>query len=369
MARQLFTDNVAIAGRALPLEMHCIGANLDDAVVVLDLQSGPIAGVEYAGDSGLLVAVVNTMSPTSPESKEPGMQAFFRPSNFTRYSMSIAPLFFASGVDHLHYAKLASVTRELAEARLAFIDEDFARRSPVQSSIRPVAISPDGRRMACLVAEGGLRIVDMRSGREEALLIGPRDRMARATFSRDGRRIVTVENNSVLRLWDADSGRLLTTCSGEGGSIGGVTFSGDGSRFAFRVYLGRRRQDRFLVYASADGRQLSAVEALAGLAGVIAPFPGGVVRSGSKVGSRYKALRASTSDSFCPTLRGRVESKLHPEANCAYEIVIDGVSQDAVGQAMAAALRAAAGDGVVVISAGNYGGKLGKFHFRLRDLL
>ncbi|MCY2986548.1 MAG: formylmethanofuran--tetrahydromethanopterin N-formyltransferase [Planctomycetota bacterium] len=111
------------------------------------------------------------------------------------------------------------------------------------------------------------------------------------------------------------------------------------------------------------------VEALAGLAGVIAPFPGGVVRSGSKVGSRYKALRASTSDSFCPTLRGRVESKLHPEANCAYEIVIDGVSQDAVGQAMAAALRAAAGDGVVVISAGNYGGKLGKFHFRLRDLL
>jgi formylmethanofuran--tetrahydromethanopterin N-formyltransferase len=111
------------------------------------------------------------------------------------------------------------------------------------------------------------------------------------------------------------------------------------------------------------------VEALAGRAGVIAPFPGGVARSGSKVGSRYKALRASTSDPFCPTLRGRVESKLHPDANCAYEIVIDGVSQEAVGQAMAAALRAAAGDGVVAISAGNYGGKLGKFHFRLRDLL
>jgi WD40 repeat protein len=117
------------------------------------------------------------------------------------------------------------------------------------------------------MAEGGLRIVDMRSGLEEALLIGPRDRMARATFSRDGRRIVTVEANSVLRLWDADSGRLLTTWSGEGGCIGGVTFSGDGSRFAFRVSLGKRRQDRFLVYASADGRQLSAVEAPAGLTG------------------------------------------------------------------------------------------------------
>jgi formylmethanofuran--tetrahydromethanopterin N-formyltransferase len=112
-----------------------------------------------------------------------------------------------------------------------------------------------------------------------------------------------------------------------------------------------------------------AVEALAQTDGVIAPFPGGVVRSGSKVGSRYKALRASTSDAFCPTLRGRVESKLHPDANCAYEIVIDGTSEATVGQAMAAAIKAAAGENVVGIGAGNYGGKLGKFHFHLRKLL
>jgi len=112
-----------------------------------------------------------------------------------------------------------------------------------------------------------------------------------------------------------------------------------------------------------------AVEAISSLEGVITPFPGGVARSGSKVGSRYKGLPASTSDPFCPTLRGRVESKLHSEANCAYEVVIDGVSQQAVGAAMAAAMRAAAGDEVVAISAGNYGGKLGKFHFHLRQLL
>jgi formylmethanofuran--tetrahydromethanopterin N-formyltransferase len=102
---------------------------------------------------------------------------------------------------------------------------------------------------------------------------------------------------------------------------------------------------------------------------VITPFPGGVARSGSKVGSRYKGLPASTSDPFCPTLRGRVESKLHPDAHCAYEVVIDGVSEQAVGAAMAAAMRAAAGDDVVALSAGNYGGKLGKFHFHLRKLL
>ena len=112
-----------------------------------------------------------------------------------------------------------------------------------------------------------------------------------------------------------------------------------------------------------------AVAATAEIPGAITPFPGGVARSGSKVGSRYKALKASTADAFCPTLRGRVTSRLHPDANYAYEIVIDGVDAATVGRAMAAAMRAAAGDDVCAISAGNYGGKLGKHHFHLRPLL
>lgn len=111
------------------------------------------------------------------------------------------------------------------------------------------------------------------------------------------------------------------------------------------------------------------VEAVAARTEVITPFPGGVARSGSKVGSKYKSLKASTSDAFCPTLRGRVESKLHPQTNCALEIVIDGASEGAVGEAMSAAIRAAAGNGIVAITAGNYGGKLGKFHFYLHKLL
>jgi formylmethanofuran--tetrahydromethanopterin N-formyltransferase len=112
-----------------------------------------------------------------------------------------------------------------------------------------------------------------------------------------------------------------------------------------------------------------AVEAIRPLAGVITPFPGGIARSGSKVGSRYKKLPASTADAYCPTLRGRVETQLYPAANYALEVVVDGVDEAAVGGAMAAALRAAAGPGVVAIGAGNYGGKLGKFHFRLHELL
>lgn len=122
-------------------------------------------------------------------------------------------------------------------------------------------------------------------------------------------------------------------------------------------------------YATVLAAARRGVEAIAALPGVIAPFPGGVARSGSKVGSRYKSLKASTADAFCPTLRGRVESKLHPECNAALEIVIDGIDEPSVASAMTAALRAAAGEQVVALSAGNYGGKLGKYHFHLRKLL
>lgn len=112
-----------------------------------------------------------------------------------------------------------------------------------------------------------------------------------------------------------------------------------------------------------------AVEAIACMPGVITPFPGGVARSGSKVGSRYKGLPASTADAFCPTLRGRVPSKLVDQANCAYEVVIDGADEALVGGAMVAGMQAAADRTVLAIGAGNYGGKLGKFHFHLHRLL
>ena len=109
--------------------------------------------------------------------------------------------------------------------------------------------------------------------------------------------------------------------------------------------------------------------AIAALPGTITPFPGGVVRSGSKVGSRYEQLRASTNEAFCPALVGRVPSDLVADAACALEIVIDGVDESAVAQAMAAGIRAAAAADIPAISAGNYGGKLGKFHFHVRQVL
>ena len=103
--------------------------------------------------------------------------------------------------------------------------------------------------------------------------------------------------------------------------------------------------------------------------GVILPFPGGIARSGSKVGSKYKALKASTNTAFAPTLRGLVPTDLPPEVECAYEIVADGLTLEAIEQATALGIRAGALPGIARITAGNYGGKLGPFHIRLRDVL
>lgn len=103
---------------------------------------------------------------------------------------------------------------------------------------------------------------------------------------------------------------------------------------------------------------------------VALPFPGGMVRSGSKVGSRYPKLSASTNDAYCPTLRGMTRSALPADCRGVYEIVIDGLSFEAVQAAMKRGLHAAASmPEVLLITAGNYGGKLGKHHLFLRDLL
>jgi len=112
-----------------------------------------------------------------------------------------------------------------------------------------------------------------------------------------------------------------------------------------------------------------AVAAIADCPGVIAPFPGGVVRSGSKVGSRYRKLKASTNDAFCPTLRGRVPTQLADGVSAACEIVIDGIDEAAVVAAMKDGIQAACGPDLIAVSAGNYGGGLGKYHLHLHKIL
>jgi formylmethanofuran--tetrahydromethanopterin N-formyltransferase len=130
----------------------------------------------------------------------------------------------------------------------------------------------------------------------------------------------------------------------------------------------------FLILARSAEAALEAAEAgataMSSRPGVILPFPGGVVRSGSKVGSRrIKSMIASTNDAFCPTLRAVTTSSLPSEVNSVLEIVINGVDAEAIGAAMRAGIDAACRNGVVAITAGNYGGKLGPHHFHLRKIM
>jgi formylmethanofuran--tetrahydromethanopterin N-formyltransferase len=113
----------------------------------------------------------------------------------------------------------------------------------------------------------------------------------------------------------------------------------------------------------------AAVTAINDLEDVILPFPAGIVRSGSKVGSKYPQLKASTNHKWCPSLRGQTESDLEVGERAVYEVVIDGFSEVAVANAMKVGLETAASmPGILRISAGNYGGKLGKYHFHLHKL-
>jgi formylmethanofuran--tetrahydromethanopterin N-formyltransferase len=128
------------------------------------------------------------------------------------------------------------------------------------------------------------------------------------------------------------------------------------------LILGRTR-------AAALAAAEAAAEAVRAVPGVILPFPGGIVRSGSKVGSKYKALRASTNDAYCPTLRAQVATALPEGVGAVYELVIDGLDLAAVEAATRVGVTAACRPGVVRITAGNYGGSLGPFHLHLHKLL
>ncbi len=133
----------------------------------------------------------------------------------------------------------------------------------------------------------------------------------------------------------------------------------------------------FFILASTPSHALTAaeiaVEAMRPLPNVIMPFPGGIARAGLKFGSRYQKLKTSTNHWFCPTLKGQVKTVLDVETDAVLEIMIDGLSELDIRQAMRIGIQAVCAlgreSGVIRISAGNYGGKLGSFHFPLQEIL
>lgn len=133
----------------------------------------------------------------------------------------------------------------------------------------------------------------------------------------------------------------------------------------------------FLILATSQPAALHAAEiaivAMKQVRNVIMPFPGGVVRSGSKVGSKYPKMFASSNDAFCPTLKGVTNTELSPEIESVMEIVIDGLTFEDIATSMRVGIQAICdlgeASGVKRISAGNYGGKLGPHHFKLHEIM
>ncbi len=133
----------------------------------------------------------------------------------------------------------------------------------------------------------------------------------------------------------------------------------------------------FMVLAKTTRHALAACEksvnAIRKVPKAVTAFPGGIVGSGSKMGSKYKFLTASTNEAFCPTIKGQVNSQLTEDIGSVLEIVIDGLDEEAIRAATRAGVLAACSlgrkNGIYRISAGNYGGKLGPYHFHLRDIL
>ncbi len=227
---------------------------------------------------------------------------------------------------------------------------------------------------------------DMRPGVSVLLFGFSKDGLAQQLIERVGQCVLTCPTAACFNGLDSE----------EKVSVGGqLRFFGDGYQSS-KIISGRRywripvMEGEFLVEdafgvqpAVAGGNFLIlgqtpeatlraaelAVEAMRRVPGVIMPFPGGIVRSGSKVGSKYNFLKASTNDAFCPSLRGVVKTELPEGVNSVLEIVMDGLDETAIAEATRIGIRAACIEGVLRISAGNYGGNLGKFKFHLQKIM
>ncbi len=103
----------------------------------------------------------------------------------------------------------------------------------------------------------------------------------------------------------------------------------------------------------------------------ITSFPGGICRSGSKIGSKYSFLNESTNHKYCPTLKDKIDdSELPNNAQCVYEIVINAVNEDELKSAMKIAINTLKADKrIIKITSSNFGGELGSIKINLNELI
>lgn len=258
----------------------------------------------------------------------------------TGFATSVIGCGVEAGIDRMLAAAETPDGRPGARVLLFGFDRDGLQKQLIRRVGQCVLTSPGS---ACYAATDGKRRIKMGSA---ISMFGDKHQVAKRLGGRRLWRIPVMDGEFVC---ETDTGAVE-------GAVGGGNL----------LFLGRDEAGTLAVAeaAAAAAREIS---------DVILPFPGGIVRSGSKVGARYKGMMASTNDAYCPTLKGRPGSALAADVGAVLEIVIDGLSAEGIAKAMRAALHAAVrigpAQGLLKITAGNYGGKLGRHHFHLRELV
>lgn len=234
---------------------------------------------------------------------------------------------------------------------------------------------------------------DKRPGVMIMFFVGKKDQIDKVLLDRIGQCVLTAATTSVFDGFSQslDPAKEFTINTGKKLRYFGDKFEEKINDFPFTAWkipvfdgdfyiqddfkVGKGPGGNFILFGKDQKSALAAAdkagEAILNVDNVIAPFPGGFVRSGSKVGSKYSFLSASTNEVFCPTLRDKIDnSALKSDEKAGYEIVLDGATEEAVKTAIKAGIKAAIQvPGVTRITAGNYGGKLGKFQYHLHEIL
>lgn len=250
LAREVYRENAALAGEPLPLELRCLGAGLDESLVVLRSQEGGLRDLAFSPDGCVLLARSFLATPLQEESVP---EYFLAAGGYPQDSSRRATQLFAVDPGFV-YAPLA----ECSDPWVCRWQAGFDSAARFSGKADPaLAVSPDGRRVAVFTSDG-IDVIDGLSGGRVAAVPTGKKRLQAAAFSPDGSRLLTQDAGGVATLWDTERGEAVG--SGHDGRAEAFRFSPDGRRLAL---LGRdgsgASECRVSLREAHDGSQLSTI--------------------------------------------------------------------------------------------------------------
>ena len=257
LARDAYRENTTIVGEPLPLELHCLGDRLDDALVVLDSQEGGIRDVAFNPDGSVLLA--RSYTAAEGDREDPIPVAFWAAGGFPQDSGRRATYLFAVGHGH-SYSSLAECDDPWVCRWRAGRDSDERFAATPDPTL---AVSIDGGRVAVQAPEG-IEIIAGETGELVARVSTGRGRVTAVAFSPAGSRLLTQDAGGMVLLWDASNGRALETS--HKGTVDAFRFSPDGQRLALLVATGTEAAACMVQLLDArDGSLLSTISLPVGI--------------------------------------------------------------------------------------------------------